>query len=113
MSNIVNEKLLKQNLMKKMELVVKADNELTPVVKEYALRMLSNSVITPKPVYKKGQRIELNTEDGRLGTIGQTAMNWNRKFKRYEWRYRVSFDQTPGNDRNEEWIWEHQIEGLV
>ena len=54
MNNIVNEKLLKQNLMKKMELVVKADKELTPVVKEHALRMLRESVLTPKPVYKKG-----------------------------------------------------------
>ena len=113
MNNIVNEKLLKQNLMKKMELVVKADKELTPVVKEHALRMLSNSVITPKPVYKKGQRIELSIEGRALGTIGQTAMNWNRKFKRYEWRYRVSYDQSPGDDLREEWIWEHQIEGLV
>ncbi len=113
MNNIVNEKLLKAGLMKKMELVVKADKELTPVVKEYALKMLANSVITPKAAFKKGQRVVLIAEDDRLGTIGQAAMNWNRKFKRYEWRYRVAFDQGPREDLREEWIWEHQIEGLV
>jgi len=111
--NIINEKLLKQYLMKKMELVVKADNELTPVVKEYALKMLRNSVIIPKPAFKKGQRIELNTEEGRLATVNQTAMNWNKKYKRFEWRYRVSLDQIPGEDIQHEWVWQHQVEGLV
>lgn len=113
MNNIVNEKLLKAGLMKKMELVVKADKELTPVVKEYTLKMLANSVITPKAAFKKGQYVELNTEDRRIGKIRQTAMNWNRKFKRYEWRYRVVFYQGMCEPLREEWIWEHQIEGLV